>query len=213
MTAKRILVLGATGGTGRAVVSRALQTGHLVTALVRDPARLAIRSDQLRVIAGDATRDDAALQDAVRGQDAVISALGRGKSFKSQGVIEGSMRHVVRAMEMEHVQRLVFTSAFGVGVTFRDAPFVPRIFIRTLLRDVYRDKLAGEALLRASNLDWTLVYPTGLTDSPATGRYRDGERLPLRGFPTISRADVADFLVRQVDDRRYSKKGVLISSE
>jgi putative NADH-flavin reductase len=207
----RILVMGATGGTGRLLVSQALAQGHDVTALVRDPSRLP-SADRLRVLAGSITGDDATLAAAVRGQDAVISTLGAGKSFTSGGLIAAAVPKIVRAMEGEGMRRLVFTSAFGVGETHRDTPLVPRIFIRLMLQDIYRDKLAGETVLRASALDWTIVYPTGLADRPATGRHRAGERLALRGFPTIARADLATFLLAQVADATYLRKGVLVTS-
>jgi putative NADH-flavin reductase len=164
------------------------------------------------VLAGSATDDSQALADAVRAQDAVISTLGVGRSFKSEGLITLSMPRIVRAMEGHGVRRLIFTSAFGVGDTRRDVPLVPRIFIRVLLQGIYRDKERGEATLRASGLDWTLVYPVGLIDAPGIGRCRAGERLSLSGFPRIARADVADFLLNQIDDTTYVRKGVLISS-
>jgi putative NADH-flavin reductase len=211
MISRKVLVLGATGGTGHQVVTQALQQGHTVTALVRDPGRLSVASDRLRVLTGSVT-EDGSLPTAVRGQDVVISALGVGKSFKSNGLIAASVPRIVRAMKAEGVRRLVFTSAFGVGETFRDVPLVPRLFIRTLLRDVYRDKNAGESQLVDSGLDWTLVYPTGLADRAATGRYRVGERLALRGFPSIPRGDVAAFLLAQIDDTTYLRKRVLITS-
>ena len=212
MAATTVLVLGATGGTGRHVVARALQQGYHVTALVRDGRKLAVTSDRLRVLAGNMMLDDEVLDDAVRGQDAVISTLGVGQSFASGGLIAGSTPRLIRAMENLGVRRLIFTAAFGVGETMRDVPLVPCLFIRTLLRDVYRDKNAGDAAIRRSELDWTIVYPTGLTDGPATERYRIGERLTLGGFPRIARADVADFLVKQVEGEMYVRKGVLISS-
>jgi putative NADH-flavin reductase len=211
MTSKNVLVLGATGGTGLQVVSQALERGHRVTALVRDPSRFSVTSERLRVIAGSVT-DHPALAAAVRDQSVVISALGVGKSLKSGGLIARAIPCILRAMEGEGVRRLVFTSAFGVGATHRDVPLLPRIFIRLLLQDLYRDKEAGEELLRRSDLDWTLVYPTGLVDGPATGRYRVGERLALRGFPRIARGDLANFLVCQIEDTTYVKKGVLISA-
>lgn len=212
MSGRKILVLGATGGTGQQVIVRALQQGYEVTAFVRTPQRLAITDDRLRVLAGSVTDDSQALADAVRGQDAVISTLGVGRSFKSGELITLGVPRIVRAMEGQGVRRLIFTSAFGVGDTRRDAPLVPRIFMRVLLQDIYRDKERGEATLRASGLDWTLVYPAGLTDAPARGRCRAGERLSLSGFPRIARADVADFLLNQIDDTSYVRKGVLISS-
>ena len=200
MPGKRLLVLGATGGTGREVVTQALQQGDEVTALER-----------VRVIVGDVLRDREALESAVRSQDAVISALGVGKSLRSGGLIGRSTPDIVQAMERLGIRRLIVTSAYGVGDTWRDVPAVPRFFIRTLLRDLYADKEVGERPLRDSTLDWTLVYPVTLTNGPRTGHYRAGERLALRGFPTISRADVADFLLTQVEDRRYIRKGVLVS--
>ena len=189
-----------------------MQQGHDVTVLVRTRQRLTTTHDRLRVLAGSVTDDSQALARAVRDQDAVISTLGVGRSFKSGGLITQSMPRIVRAMEDQGIRRLIFTSAFGVGNTRRDVPLVPRIFIRLLLQDIYRDKELGEATLRASGLDWTLVYPAGLVDAPATGQYRAGERLPLSGFPRVARADVADFLLTQIDDTTYVRKGVLISS-
>jgi uncharacterized protein YbjT (DUF2867 family) len=125
----RILVLGATGGTGRHVVEQALQQGHLVSVLVRDPQRLAADHSRLRVFTGDATSDGSALGAATDDQDVVISALGRGKSFTSNALIAQSMPRVVRAMKARGVRRLIVTSAFGVGETYRDVPFLPRVFI------------------------------------------------------------------------------------
>jgi putative NADH-flavin reductase len=208
----RVLVLGATGETGQHVVADALQKGHFVTALVRDARRIAVVSDRLRVVQGDVVTDDAALGEAVRGQDVVISTLGVGKSFKPQGLIAKSAPRIVSAMKAESVRRLIFVSAFGVGDTVRDVPFVPRVFIRLLLADIYRDKEAGEDAIRSSGLDWTIVYPTVLTDGPPVGEYRVGERLALRGFPRISRRDVAAFLVQQIEATSYLRKGVLITS-
>jgi putative NADH-flavin reductase len=193
-------------------VSQALARGDQVTVFVRHPERLTERSERLRVVTGSVPEDAAALGSAMAGQDAVISALGVGNSFRSGGLISRSVPAIVQAMRQQGVRRLVFTSAYGVGETFRDVPIVPRIFIRLLLRDIYADKQAGEQALRRSELDWTIVHPTTLADGPRTGRYRVGERLALRGFPRISRADVADFLLAQTDDRTFLRKGVLISS-
>src|SRR5512134_2043000 len=124
---RKVLVLGATGGTGREVVSRALAQGHDVTALVRDPERLPVRSDRLRVVVGSVIDDDGPLTVAMHGQDVVISALGVGKSLKSSGLIAHSAPAIVRAMERSGVRRLIFTSAYGVGATWTDVPTMPRI--------------------------------------------------------------------------------------
>lgn len=183
MATKRILVLGATGGTGRQVVLQALEQGHEVTALVRRPERLPTPRDRVRVLTGSVTEGGQALTEGVRAQDVVISRLGVGNSLKSSGLIARSVPEIVRAMESQGVRRLIFTSAYGVGATRRDVPLLPRIMMRLLLQDLYADKEAGEEELRRSRLDWTLVYPATLTNGARTGRYRVGERLTLHGFP------------------------------
>ena len=205
----KVLVLGATGGTGREVVTQALSRRHDVTVLVRDPTRLHA-TDRVRVIIGDLKADPEVLQTAVEGQEAVVSALGMGNSLKSGGLITYAVPAIVRAMTSAGVQRLVFTSAYGVGETWRDVPLLPRVVMQLLLRDLYADKAAGEALLRQSTVKWTLVHPVTLTNGPRTGSIQHGERLALSGFPRISRADVADFLLGQLDDTRYVRKSVIV---
>jgi putative NADH-flavin reductase len=214
MPTKRILVLGATGGTGKAVVAQALALGHEVTVFVRDPNRLESNRDRLRVLVGDVTDAGDAIRAATRDQDAVVSALGLGRSLTSHGLIARSIPIIVRAMEADSVRRLIFMSAYGVGATYRDTPLLPRILTRTLLKDMYADKNAGEDELRriGDGIDWTIVYPVTLTNGPETGRLRFGERLDLRGLPKIARADVAHFMLTQLDDAMYSRKGVLVSS-
>jgi putative NADH-flavin reductase len=212
MATKKILVLGATGPTGRQVVSQALEQGHQVTAFVRDPKRMPITHDRLRLVTGDVTDEGPALRSAVVDQDAVISALGVGMTFRSHDLIARSMPRIVAAMEPQGVSRLIFTSAFGVGSTWIDVPALPRFMIRLFLRDVYADKAASEEVLRRSQLDWTLVHPVMLTHGPRTGRYRVGERLSLHGLPRVSRADLAAFLLAQIQDPTYIRKAVLISS-
>lgn len=207
---KKLLVLGATGGTGRQVVTQAMAKGYDVTALVRGAGRLPPGTNRVRVIVGD-VRDARAVGEAVDGQDAVVSALGVGGSLKPAGLIEAAAPVIVQAMEQAGVRRLVFTQAYGVGDTYRDTPLIPRLMIAVMLRDLYADKLAGETVLRRSGLDWTLVYPSTLTNGPWTGTYRMGERLTLRGIPMISRTDLAAFLVDQVADRTYVNRGVLVS--
>lgn len=211
MASRKLLVLGATGGTGRALVEQAVAAGYDITVLVRAPERAPVATRPLRVVTGDLMRDGAVLDTVVAGQDAVVSTLGVGQSFTSGGLISRCAPAIVAAMRRHGVRRLVFTSAFGVGPTRPDTPWLPRLFMATLLRDVHRDKEAGEQAIRASDLDWTIVYPVGLTDGPRTGRWRAGEHLRLAGFPRISRGDVAEFLLRQVQDSTYLRKGVLVA--
>jgi putative NADH-flavin reductase len=210
--AKKVLIVGATGGTGRSLVELALTAGHSVTAFVRNPEKVGRHHERLRVVAGDAASGAPSLSQAMRGQDAVISALGRGQSFKADSLIQRSVPHLLAAMQEHGVRRLVFTSALGVAETVQQIPLMMLVFARLLLRDIYADKAAGEALIRRSGLEWTIVHPAGLTNGPLTGTYRAGERLALRGFPTISRADTAHFLISQLDDRSYIGKVVVIAT-
>ena len=212
MAAEKLVIFGATGGTGRQIVTQALQHGHQVTAFVRDPQKLPIDAARLRVVTGDVTAGVDMVAQAVSGQDVAISALGRGNSLKSENLISRSMRTIVPAMERQGVRRLIVVSAFGVGETRRDATRLQRIFFRLLLRDLYADKAAAEAYVRSSSLDWTLVKPTRLTDGPLTGTYRVGERLDMRGQANISRADVAHFVLTQLADVTYSRKSAVITA-
>ena len=127
---------------------------------------MTIRNEWLRVVVGDVTSDSEALGDAVRRQDVVISALGTGKSFKSGGLIARSVPRILEAMRRHGVRRLIFTSAFGVGSTWRDVPIVPRIFARVLLRDVYADKQPGRRSCRAASSTGPWYIPLASETGP-----------------------------------------------
>jgi putative NADH-flavin reductase len=195
----KLLVIGANGGTGRQVVTQALDAGHDVTALVRDRSKLALQHPRCTIVEGDVT--GGALPDLVRGHDAVISTIGRGMSFKADRLMERSVPAIIAAMEAGGVRRLVFISALGVGESYRDSPVMARIFFRTLLRGIYADKLVGDRMIRASGLDWTIVQPAQLNDGPLTRHYRSGERLAMSGMPAISRADTAHFILDRLNDQ------------
>jgi putative NADH-flavin reductase len=207
--ASRLVILGATGPTGRQILVRSLGAGHRVTALVRRPDKLTERDPQFTLVVGDAT-DRPAVAEAIRGHDLVISALGRGQSLRSHDLMTRCMQSIVPAMESEGVRRLILMSAFGVGALYGDASPVMRLVFRTLLRDIYADKARSEEIVRRSSLDWTLVCPVVLTNGPSTGRYWAGEhrRMPTRA--RISRADVAEFLVTQVEDPTHLHKAVVV---
>jgi len=206
----KILVFGATGPSGRQLVQQALSQGHDVTAFARNPDVLSA-DKRLRIVAGDTTRDVDKIAAAVHGQDAVVSALGRRKTFRSDNLIARSMHLIVPAMEQAGVRRLVVMSAFGVGESLRDAPLIPRIMYRVLLADIFADKKTAEDEIRRSSLDWTIVYPVLLTDGPLTSHYRVGERLELRGLPKISRADVAHFMLAEMKNRAFVRKVAVLS--
>lgn len=206
-----MLVFGATGPTGRQIVAQALEQGYEVTAFARRPQAVPAQRGRLLVEQGDTMREPDAIAQALQKQDAVLCALGSGKVLFPNRLMERSLGHIVPAMERAGVKRLILMSSFGVGDTARDAPLLPRLMYATMLAAVFADKARGEEIVRASSLDWTIVYPTLLTDDAATGTYRAGERLELDGLPSISRADVAHFMLAELANPSYVRRGVVIS--
>ncbi|MGJ4908375.1 NAD(P)-dependent oxidoreductase [Bradyrhizobium sp. HKCCYLS2033] len=206
-----ILVLGATGGTGRLIVRDALARGHHVTALVRSPERAGdLQGAQL--IVGDA-RDEATLRKALKGQNAVISSLGTPLSpFREVTTLSTSTRALVKAMKAEHVARLVAITGIGAGDSRGHGGFVyDRLILPLLLRNVYADKNRQEAVIRDSGLDWLIVRPAMLNDKPGGQKLR--ALTDLAGFHggTIARADVARFVVDQVSDDSFLHRSPLIT--
>jgi putative NADH-flavin reductase len=207
----RIAILGATGATGRLFVERALQDGHSVAALVRTPDRLAIRHPSLRVVAGDVLSDGPELSEVVAGTDVVVSALGRGLNLRSHGLMAHAVPRILSVMEQHGVTRLVLLSAYGVGRVDQDVPLIPRLMFRTLLRDIYADKESAEESVRKRYFQWTIVAPVHLNNRPEAGRYQAGEDIRTRGFAQISRADVARFMLRAIDDPTTFRKRVVLA--
>ncbi|HEX9406038.1 MAG TPA: SDR family oxidoreductase [Thermoanaerobaculia bacterium] len=205
----KLLILGATGPTGRQIVKQALDVGYAVAALVRDPKKLH-EARTIEVIRGDAT-DTTAVRNAVRGRDAVLSALGTSKSLKG-GIMTRATTVLLPALEQAGVKRLILMSAFGVGDSFKDASTIQKFFFRTVLRSIYTDKAKADAVITASPVEWTIVRPVALTNGPRTGKYRVGEHLEVRGFPRVSRADVADFILGELTESAWVRKIVVMSS-
>ncbi|GAB3782720.1 NAD(P)H-binding protein [Spirosoma horti] len=207
----QVLVVGATGGTGRQTVEQALQAGHFVTAFVRDPARLPIQHPNLTVLMGDVLEPETLLP-AVRRQDVVICSLGSRPGQHDQAVAEGT-RNLIAAMHQAGVQKLFVVSSLGVGTSYEEASLPSKLIIKTLLSGVIAEKEKQEQAVRESGLDWTIVRPTSLTNGLVTGHYRLGEHLPFSrfDFPRISRADVAAFLLGQLDKDTYRQKAITIT--
>jgi putative NADH-flavin reductase len=206
----RILVLGASGRTGREVVVQALGHGHEVTAFVRDPARLDVTDPHLRIVVGDVT-DPATVGSAVDGQDAVVSALGS-RGQRPVHVYSDGVANVVRAMTARGVDRLVVLSAAGVGG--RDSALPVSLRTSLLLpgtREVYDDleRMEGDVML--SDLSWTIVRPAGLTDAPRTGHYRTVEGSVVPKGKRISRADVAALLLKCAEGRLHARRAVAVA--
>ncbi|TLZ58480.1 MAG: SDR family oxidoreductase [Methanobacteriota archaeon] len=207
----KVVIFGATGQTGRLLTGRALSDGHEVTVFVRDRARLDVPSGSVRVVQGDVL-DAAAVDRAVLDQQAVLVALGSA-SRGSPPVLPQGIRHILDAMERHRVRRIIVLSAAGalrepagslggsLGLTLA----------RTFLRGVYREHRAMLEELRTRDLDWIAVRPVVLTNGPQTGRYRVvTEGIPQGGY-RVSRADVADFIIRQLTSDEFVRKLPAIS--
>lgn len=205
----KLLILGATGPTGGHLVDQALQAGDKVTALVRNPAALGELADRIDVIQGDATvRGDVAA--AVPGHDAIISALGAGRKVVSD-VYPRAARVLIDVARESGVSRLVWLSSHGVGATLKGSTIGQQMVYRTMLRSIYREKEIADSLMRGSGLDWTIVFPVRLTNGPGTGVFRSSDQLPMTGWPTISRADVATFMLDTVRGTEWVKRSAVIS--
>lgn len=206
----KILVIGATGGTGRLIVSNALTQGHEVTVLVRSPEKHDLKG--LNVIVGDA-RDENVLRTAVKDQDVVVSALGTPVSpFREVTLLSTATQVLVNAMNAEHVSRLICITGIGAGDSAGHGGFLfDNLIYPLLLRNVYTDKNRQEDIIKNSGLDWTIVRPTILNDKPG----KDSIRIltDLSGFHggTISRENVAKFVLDQTDKDIWSHKLPLIS--
>ena len=202
----RVLILGSTGGTGRELVRQALELGHEVTAFVRDPSKLPIEHERLHIFKGNVL-DPQALAEAVRGQNAVVSALGTTNLGKSSEISEGTA-NVIRAMEAEGVKRLVFETTVGLGDSHDHLPWLARVvFFPLVLKNVLADKEVQEKLVRESSLEWVLVRPARLTNGAARHKYRvDKEINEEARSKTISRADVAEFMLQQLANDTYLRR-------
>jgi putative NADH-flavin reductase len=202
----RILIFGATGGTGRELVSQALQRGHDVTAFVRTPAKVTVVDSRLRIVQGDIQRPES-LRAAIPGHDAVLSALGT-RTLRRTTLLSNAARDVADIMQANNVRRLIWQSSLGVGETRGQlGPLYNWLLIPLLLRHVFADKERQDAIIRASSLDWTIVQPATLTNGPRTGTYRVGS-CAGRLFPRTSRADVADFMIGELENPRHIRQVV-----
>jgi len=209
--ATKMLVLGATGATGRLIVNQAVARGYDVTVLVRS-AEKARDITGAKLIVGDA-RDEAALREALKGRDAVVSALGTPVSpFREVTLLSTATRALVSAMKAEQISRLVCITGMGAGDSAGHGGFVAdNVIFPLLLKKVYADKNRQEAIVRESGLDWVLVRPSILNNKPGRGSVR--ALTDLSGFHggSIAREDVATFVLDQVRADTWLHRSPLIT--
>lgn len=203
----KILLFGATGGTGLELLAQALAQSHTVTAFVRNPAALALRYPlplpNLRIVTGDILQRGT-IDAAMPGHDAVLSTLGI-KVLGANTIMSDGTRNIVDAMQQFGVKRFIVETSIGVGDSKGQTTFFfGKIILPYVLKNMFADKEVQENIIRQSNLDWTIVRPGMLTNGIKTGTYRSGLDPSISG--RISRADVADFMLRQLTDPTYLRK-------
>jgi putative NADH-flavin reductase len=202
----KLLIFGSTGGTGLELLKQALEHGHYVTAFARNPAKSDdIKHADLKVVRGDVL-DLQAVETAISDQEAVLSAIGAGAGRTT--LREDGTRIIVETMERVGVKRFISQSSLGVGDSRANLGSVTKyIVVPFFLRHAFADHEKQEEIIRKSSLDWIIVRPPHLNDGPRTGTYKHGFSPTNRGIEgKSSRADVADFMLKQLTDDTYFHK-------
>ncbi len=205
----KILVIGAGGKTGGEVVKQALAAGHEVTAFVRQADKY--NTANVRVVEGDAT-DEAAVEKAVVGQDAVIDTIGGKTPYKETTLETSAASAIIKAMQKNDVRRLVVTSMIGEGESKSNSTLFVRLLLLTFLRGADKDKAAMESAVKASDLDWVILRPAILNDDAATGDARVFDAESGEKAHKITRTDLAAFMLAQLSSDEYLHKAVTIAN-
>ncbi len=217
---KRILLYGATGRTGGLLLTYALQQGYAVTALVRSPEKLTVRTDHLTIIQGQPT-NLADVRRAMQGCDVVISTLAAlsesevlsFKKIPAPHVLETTMRHTIAVMGELGLKRIVTLSSIGASESRPLAPWYMRLMIRlTKFKLVFADHAGQEALLRHSNLDWTIARPVALNNNAETGQLVVGYDATPSPFK-MSRRQLAEFMVNCLSSDEFVRKAPLLAEK
>jgi putative NADH-flavin reductase len=198
---KKLIVFGATGGTGKLVVEQALNAGYVVTVVVRNPAAFDLQHAQLKIFTGDVLVPST-LKAALSGQDIVVSCLGMRNTGPTQLYSQG-VRNIIEAMQRENVNRIICLSAAAVIIPPRGSAimkFVVKYILQRIFKYSYADMLLMEEMLRGTNLNWTVIRPPRLIDGKKKGVYRSSINEPLKHPSKISRADLADYIVNHLSD-------------
>ena len=200
----KVIIFGASGSIGRNLVSQALEQGHAVTAFVRDPARLDMQHDNLSIAVGDVLQA-MSVHKAVAGHDAVMCTIGAGRKG---GVRAEGTRNIIAAMKAAGVRRLICQSTLGIGESWNNLnAFWKYLMFGLFIRAAFLYHVEQEKLVRESGLDWSIVRPAAFTDGELTGQYRHGFPATANDTKlTISRADVADFMLKILVDNTYLHK-------
>jgi putative NADH-flavin reductase len=204
----KIVIFGATGKTGTELVKQALEEGHIVTAFVRDVLKLTLKHEHLRAVTGSVSYPQL-VDKAVEGQDAVLVALGSSSTGKTTVRSEGT-KHIIAAMQKYKVKRLIVMTTLGTHESWQQLSFAAKAFFGTVLKHVKADHELQEDYVSKSGLAWTIVRPGGLTEGPHTSKYKFASDTSLQAG-RVARADVAEFMLKQLTDDSFVGKAVAIS--
>jgi len=196
----RLAIFGGTGGTGLELTRQALEKGHSVRVLVRNPNRMTLVNPNMRVVLGDVLEQES-VRKTVLGSDAVLSCLGQRNLLRNTRVCSVGTHLIMEVMKAQGVRRLVVESAFGAGESLALANRLERLLFATLLRAPYADKNLLEPEVKASGLEWTILRPTALSNGVLTGRYTVTAGRPAAA--RVARADVAAAMLRAVEARLW----------
>jgi len=204
-----ILIFGSTGGTGRQLVEQALKQGYTVTAFARNPENLQLKNPRLQTIQGD-VMDLSSVENAMQNQDAVLSSIGS-PANKIGTVRSTGTKNIIQAMEKTGIRRFICQTSLGYGDSRKvldQTPFYFKyIIVPFILRKGFADHELQESYIKNSQLDWVIVRPGNLTDDNHTGDYRHGFAATDKKIKVkISRADVADFMLKQLTNDTYLHK-------
>jgi len=206
-----VLIIGASKGIGLETTRQALAAGHQVRALARSADSISLQDPKLEKVRGDAL-DGAAVEAALSGMEVVIQTLGVGFGdlFRPVHLFSVATRVLVAAMEAHAVKRLICVTGFGAGDSAASIPFLQRVPFQLVFGRAYADKSVQEALIKNSTLDWTIARPGVLTGGPRTQRMQVLADASGWRNGIVARADVADFLIRQIEDRTYVRKALVL---
>jgi putative NADH-flavin reductase len=199
-----ILIIGSTGGTGIRLVKQALERGYKVTAFARKPSKIIINHDRLTVFEGDVLNLDS-LNKAMVNQDTVLCALGHKRWFYPTKILSNGTKNIIEAMEKNNVKRFICETSLGLGKSFGKMGLYYTFFVIPFILPFYFwDKRKQENVIQSSSLEWTIVRPGALNNKKARGTYKEGSNIGNWIYTVrISREDVAEFMLNQIEDSKY----------
>lgn len=205
----KVVIFGANGKTGLLLVEQALAKGHQVIAYVRRPRSILIENPKLKIVVGN-LNEPLKMKDAVMDADACVSTLGGGSLTKHSPEMINGIKNIISVMEIAKVHRFVYLSSLGAGESIKLIPQPLRFFLsKILLRVPLADHNTNEGNIIKSKLQWTIVRPGSLTDGQLTGDLKYGDdNSKYKGASPISRANVASFILQQLNDNSYHRKAV-----